>query len=134
MENSTQDHARLHPRHRLGQESAFVQSQILQATLSNFKGEREKKGMQGRALVEFPHARYESLQTQYYYISKEVCSSKERMSKLSQDDSISIRSRYCPISRYYSMLVEDTPGYIRSEVNPKSFEHKPNGKFHPEGY
>jgi hypothetical protein len=102
---------------------------ILQAALSHFKGEREKgdaKAFHGRSLAEYPHGRYESLQKQHY-IPQEVCSPKELMGRLSQDDNLLYRFRCCPVSRYYSMLLEDTPGYVDSNFKPKSYDFRPKG-------
>ncbi len=74
---------------------------ILQAALSNFKGERETgKAMKlhGRALAEYPHGRYESLQKQYK-IPQEVCPPKELMGNLTQNEDILYRFRCCPVNR-----------------------------------
>ena len=102
---------------------------ILQAALSNFKGERESGGamkLHGRTLAEYPHTRYESLQKQYK-IPQEVCPPKELMGNLTQNEDILYRFRCSPVNRYYSMLLEDTPGYVASNFKPKSKDFKLKG-------
>jgi hypothetical protein len=75
---------------------------ILQAALSNFKGERETgnaKALHGRSLAEYPHGRYESLQKQYH-VPQEVCPPKELMGNLTQnEDILDILYRFRPRPR-----------------------------------
>jgi hypothetical protein len=102
---------------------------ILQAALSSFKKERESGNamkLHGRTLAEYPHGRYESLQKQYR-IPQEVCPPKELMGNLTQNEDILYRFRCCPVNRYYSMLLEDTPGYVANNFKPKSHDFKPKG-------
>jgi hypothetical protein len=96
---------------------------ILQAALSNFKGDPDAKQLSGRALVEWAHKRYASLQHQYY-IPKDTCSPRD-FAKNIEDGNFLYQKRCVPISRYYSMLIRDTPGYVlvkprapRKDVTP----------------
>ncbi len=134
---------------------------ILQAALSNFKRDPDARQLSGRrALVEWTHSRYESLQRNYH-IPKNTCSPRD-FAKNIEDGNFLYQKRCVPICWYYSMLIRDTPGYVpekprpprrdiipaaprsdvipapcvrqpessRARVNPKSFEHRADGKFH----
>jgi hypothetical protein len=136
---------------------------ILQAALSNFKRNPDARQLSGRALVEWAHVRYESLQRDYH-IPRGTCSTRDFAKNIADGDFL-YEKRCVPINQYYGMLLRDTPGFVpeaprrtrsprkdiipaaprnnvipaprprktessRDHVDPNSFKHRADGKFH----
>jgi hypothetical protein len=83
---------------------------ILQAALTNFKRDPDSRQMSGRALVEWAHVRYESLQRDYH-IPKGTCSTRDFAKNIADGDFL-YEKRCVPINQYYGMLLRDTPGFV----------------------
>jgi hypothetical protein len=49
-----------------------------------------------------------------YHVPANSCTPYELMSKVDKDRSILLRLRCAPLNDFYSILMEDTPGYIQS--------------------
>ena len=64
----------------------------------------------GKALLDFAHEKYTYLQ-QTYHIPQMIRPGKHLMDFSKKDPKVLRQYRCLPISRYYSMLLEDTPGY-----------------------
>jgi hypothetical protein len=87
---------------------------ILQAAIKEFKVEKRNQRLGGKALLEFEHSNYSYLQ-QKYGIPQKVRTGKELMDKSKKDPIVLRQYRCLPISRYYySMLLENTPGYEKN--------------------
>jgi hypothetical protein len=72
-----------------------------------------------------------------YYIPEETCSPKELMGALERRDmNVVYRKRCCPINKFYSMIITDTPGFISApdksirKPHSKSYEQRPTEKSH----
>jgi hypothetical protein len=50
-----------------------------------------------------------------YHVPADTCTPYELMSKVDSDRDILYRLRCAPLNEFYSMLMEDTPGYIPSK-------------------
>jgi hypothetical protein len=98
----------------LPRETHLKHAKILMAALSNFKYERVRNGLTYKAVLFYKHDRYSDLYKSYH-VPEETCSPYELMSKVDQDRGILYRLRCAPLNAFYSMLMEDTPGYIPSE-------------------
>ena len=55
-----------------------------------------------------------------YHVPEESCSPYELMSKVDKDRDILYKFRCTPLNEFYSMLMEDTPGYVPSAHWSKS--------------
>jgi hypothetical protein len=86
---------------------------ILQAAIRDFKMVKRTQKLGGKALLEFEHSNYSHLQ-QKYGIPQRIRTGKELMDKSKKDPSVLRQYRCLPISRYYSMLLENTPGYEKN--------------------
>ena len=93
---------------------------------------------------------------QDYHIPRDTCSTRD-FAKNITDGNFLYEKRCVPVNQYYGMLLRDTPGYIpeaprrtrsprkdvmpeprakkteasRDQVDPNSFRHRADGKFHP---
>ncbi len=67
----------------------------------------------GKALLEFAHENYAYLQ-QKYCIPQMIRPGKHLMDYSKKDPKVLRQYRCLPISRYYSMLLENTPGYEKN--------------------
>jgi hypothetical protein len=83
------------------------------AALSDFKNERIKCQLSYRAKLFSKHPRY-SMMYKHYHVPEESCSPYKLMSKVDKDRDVLYRIRCAPLNEYYSMLMEDTPGYVPS--------------------
>ena len=83
------------------------------SALSDFKNERVKCSMTNRAKLFFKHPRY-SMMYKSYDVPEDSCSPYELMSKVDKDRDILYRLRCAPLNEFYSVLMEDTPGYVPS--------------------
>jgi hypothetical protein len=91
---------------------------ILQAALSHMK--TNAGGIKGRALVEFHHEAYNHLMSEYG-IPFYTCTASDLYGRI-QDGRQLQRYRCVPVNQYYSMLMEDTPGFVQTppSVTPRS--------------
>jgi hypothetical protein len=69
--------------------------------------------LSGKTLLEYAHEKYEYLQRKYY-IPQKIRPGKHLMDFAKKDPKVLRQYRCLPISRYYSMLLENTPGYERN--------------------
>jgi hypothetical protein len=109
---------------------------ILNAALTDYKRQWEKQGLYGRRLLEFNHEQYAPI-CRKYKIPEETCSPSELMRAVERRDmNVVYRKRCCPINKFYSMIITDTPGFIsapdKSIRKPvvKSQEQRPAEKSH----
>ena len=86
---------------------------ILMAALSNFKKERVNCSLTKKAAIFFKHPRYSTMY-KGYDVPEMTCTPYELMSKVDLDRDILFRFRCAPLNEFYSMLMEDTPGYVPS--------------------
>ncbi len=86
---------------------------ILQAAIKDYKVENRSQRLDGKALLEFGHPRYSHLQQQYG-IPQRLRTGKELTDYSKKDPSVLRQYRCLPINRYYSMLLENTPGYEKN--------------------
>jgi hypothetical protein len=96
---------------------------ILQAAIRDFKLEKKNLSLKGKSLLEFRHARYSHLQQQYN-IPQKLRTGKELMDYSKKDPSVLRQYRCLPITRYYSMLLENTPGYEKNTSVIRARERK----------
>jgi hypothetical protein len=75
-------------------------------------------------LLEFEHTKYSHLQ-QKYSIPKRIRTGKELMDYSKKNPSVLRKYRCLPISRYYSMLLENTPGYEKNTSSSADRENTP---------
>ena len=61
----------------------------------------------------YQHEQY-SYMYKEYHVPKEACYPYQLMSKVDADRDILYRVRCAPLNAFYSMIMEDTPGYIPS--------------------
>jgi hypothetical protein len=54
---------------------------------------------------------------QQYHVPENACTPKELYSKMADGSQLYLH-RCVPLSRFYSMLIEDTPGYVPNPVEP----------------
>jgi hypothetical protein len=64
-------------------------------------------------LLEFAHEKYDYLQRKYC-IPQKIRPGKHLMDFAKKDPKVLRQYRCLPISRYYSMLLENTPGYEKN--------------------
>ena len=83
------------------------------SALSDFKNERLKCSFTNRAKLFYKHPRY-ALMYKSYDVPEDSCSPWELMSKVDKDRDILYRVRCAPLNEFYSMLMEDTTGYVPS--------------------
>jgi hypothetical protein len=99
---------------------------VLQAALSNFKKSVAEQHLHGRNVLNYRHDKYEYMRQQYH-VPENTCTPKELHSKMADGNQLYLH-RCVPLSRFYSMLIEDTPGYVPSPVEPikpaKSVKHR----------
>ena len=107
------NHGRYRPDKTLPRETHEVHARILMSALSDFKSERVKNQLSHRAKLFYKHPRYSTMYKSYY-VPEESCSPYELMSKVEMDRDILYRFRCAPLNEFYSMLMEDTPGYVPS--------------------
>jgi hypothetical protein len=88
-------------------------AKILMSALTSFKRERQKNQFTYKAKLLFKHEGY-SIMYKSYHVPADSCTPYELMSKVDKDRSILLRLRCAPLNDYYSMLMEDTPGFIPS--------------------
>jgi hypothetical protein len=86
---------------------------ILMAALSSFKKERVRHRLSKKGVLMYQHEQY-SYMYKEYNVPKEACYPYELMSKVDADRDILYRKRCAPLYAFYSMIMEDTPGYIPS--------------------
>ena len=86
---------------------------ILMSALTSFKRERQQGQFTHKAKLFFKHEGY-SMMYKSYNVPANSCTPYELMSKVDKDRSILLRLRCAPLNDFYSMLMEDTPGYIPS--------------------
>jgi hypothetical protein len=101
------------PDRRLPSETHLKHIKILMAALSNFRHERIRNDLKPRAKLFYTHDQY-SFMYMSYHVPADTCSPYELMSKVDKDRDILYRLRCVPLSEFYSMLMEDTPGYVPS--------------------
>jgi hypothetical protein len=96
----------------------LMKIRILQAALSHVK--TNTWGIKGRALVEYHHEPYNHLMSEYG-IPFYTCTASELYGRI-QDGRQLQRKRCVPVNQYYSMLMEDTPGFVQTpaSVTPRS--------------
>jgi hypothetical protein len=86
---------------------------ILMSALSSFKRERVTNQFTHRAKLFYKHDQY-SIMYASYHVPANTCTPYELMSKADLDRDILYRLRCAPLNDFYSMLMEDTPGYVPS--------------------
>ena len=86
---------------------------ILMSALTNFKKERQQNKLAYKAKLFFKHDGY-SMMYKSYNVPANACTPYELMSKVDQDRNILLRFRCAPLNDFYSMIMEDTPGFIPS--------------------
>ncbi len=89
---------------------------VLQAALSNFKRSVAEQHLHGRDVLNYWHDKYEYMRQQYH-VPENTCTPKELYAKMADGNQVYLH-RCVPLSRFYSMLIEDTPGYVPSPVEP----------------
>jgi hypothetical protein len=104
---------RYKPDKSLPRETTEAHAKILMAALSNFKKERVHCQFTKKAAVFFKHPQY-SMMYKNYGVPETTCAPYELMSKVDLDRDILFRVRCAPLCEFYSMLMEDTPGYVPS--------------------
>jgi hypothetical protein len=104
---------RYKPDKALPRETQEAHVKILMAALSNFKKERVDCSLTKRATIFFKHPRY-SVMYKGYDVPEATCAPYDLMSKVDLDRDILFRFRCAPLNEFYSMLMEDTPGYVPS--------------------
>ena len=104
---------RYRPDKALPIETSEAHVKILMAALSNFKKERVNCSLSKKAAISFKHPRYSTLYKSYD-VPEMTCTPYELMSKVDKDRDILFRLRCAPLNEFYSMLMEDTPGYVPS--------------------
>ncbi len=88
---------------------------VLQAALSNIKRDKIASQLRGKALVEFRHDDYRHLRKSYG-IPEDTCTPKQLYERMHDGSQLELK-RCVSVSRYYSMLMEDTPGFVLNEAN-----------------
>jgi hypothetical protein len=66
-----------------------------------------------KAKLFFKHEGYSMMYTSYH-VPANSCTPYELMRKVDKDRNVLLRLRCAPLNEFYSMLMEDTPGYIPS--------------------
>jgi hypothetical protein len=99
---------------------------ILQAAIRDFKVEKRSQRLGGKALLEFEHAKYSHLQ-QKYGVPQRIRTGKELMDYSKKDPNVLRLYRCLPISRYYSMLLENSPGYEKNTPGSADREESTRG-------
>jgi hypothetical protein len=96
----------------------LMKIRILQAALSHMKTNACR--IKGKALVEFHHERYNHVMSEYG-IPFYTCTASELYGRIPDGRHLQ-RYRCVPVNQYYSMLMEDTPGFVQTQpsVTPGS--------------
>jgi hypothetical protein len=111
----------------LPKETHLDHVKVLNAALTDYKRQWEKQGLYGRRLLEFNHEQYAPI-CKKYKIPEETCSPSELMRAVERKDmNVVYRKRCCPINKFYSMIITDTPGFISA---PNKSIRKPVAKPH----
>jgi hypothetical protein len=84
---------------------------ILMSALSSFKNERVKNKFTKKAVLMYQHEQYSHMYKEYH-VPAEACYPYPLMSKVDADRDILYRVRCAPLNAFYSMIMEDTPGYV----------------------
>jgi hypothetical protein len=92
----------------------LTHAKILMSALSNFKEQRIRNQFSHRAKLFYKHDQY-SVMYKTYHVPADTCTPYELMSKVDSDRDILYRFRCAPLSDFYSMLMEDIPGYVPSK-------------------
>jgi hypothetical protein len=92
----------------------LTHAKILMSALTKFKEQRIRNQFSHRAKLYYKHDQY-SVMYKTYHVSADTCSPYELMSKVDSDRDILYRFRCAPRSEFYSMFMEDTPGYVPSK-------------------
>jgi hypothetical protein len=100
----------------LPRETHEAHAKILMSALSNFKDERIRNQFTNRAKLSYKHDRYSMMYTSYH-VPVASCSPYELMSKVDLDRDILYHVRCAPLNEFYSMLMEDTPGWYVPSVH-----------------
>ncbi len=108
-------HGEYKPDGRFPNDTHLTHAKILMAALSNFKVERTRNQLTPRAKLFYKHDRY-SVMYKSYHVPADTWSPYELMSKVDSDRDILYRLRCAPLNAFYSMLMEDTPGYVPSNI------------------
>ncbi len=82
---------------------------VLKAALSNFKRSVAEQHLHGRDVLNYRHDKYEYMR-QHYHVPENTCTPKELYAKMADGNQLNLH-RCVPLSRFYSMLIEDTPGF-----------------------
>ncbi len=85
---------------------------VLQAALSHFKRSVAKQHLHGRDVLNYRHDKYEYMRQQYH-VPENTCTPEELYAKMVDGNQLYLH-RGVPLSRFYSMLIEDTPDYVPS--------------------
>jgi len=104
---------RYKPDKALPRETQEAHAKILMAALSSFKKERVSCQLTKKAAIFFKHPQY-SIMYKSYDVPETTCAPYELMSKVDLDRDLLLRCRCAPLCEFYSMLMEDTPGYVPS--------------------
>ena len=91
----------------------FEKDALVCEARENFKKERINCSLTKRATIFFKHPLYSTLYKSYD-VPENTCAPYELMSKVDLDRDILFRVRCAPLCEFYSMLMEDTPGYVPS--------------------
>jgi hypothetical protein len=105
---------RYRPDKALPRQTQEAHVKILMAALSSFKKERVSCSFTKRATIFYKHPQYAMLYKSYD-VPEATCAPFELMSKVDLDRDILFRLRCAPLHEFYSMLMEDTPGYVPSD-------------------
>jgi hypothetical protein len=90
---------------------------VLQAALSNFKRSVAEQHLHGRDVLNYRHDKKYEYMRQQHHIPENTCTPKELYVKMGDGNQLYLH-RCVPLSRFYSMLIEDTPGYVPSAYEP----------------
>jgi hypothetical protein len=94
-------------------EHHLMKIRIPQAALSHLK--TNTWGINGKVLVEYHHESYNHLMSEYG-IPFHTCAASDLYRRIQDGEQLQ-RYRCVPVKQYYSMLMEDTPGFVQ---NPHS--------------
>jgi hypothetical protein len=97
-------------------ENHLTKIKILQSALTNWK--RDTWRLSRQEQLEYRHEHYQHL-SQVYSIPADLCSVAELYEKM-KDGSQLERYRCVPVCHYYRMLMEDTPGFTRTQTPDES--------------
>jgi hypothetical protein len=89
---------------------------VLQAALSHFKRSVAEQHLHGRDVLNYRHDKYEYMRQQYH-VPENTCTPKELYAKMADGNQLYLH-RCVSLSRFYSTLMEDIPGYVPSACEP----------------